>query len=416
MAFRSHGRNYWAFLWHAAFLALTMTFTDINTVLPSLVMRAGGSGAQLGLLTAIMVGTPLVGQLLFASYLHLKRRKKPFLIFGITLRVLALGGVALVLLREDALSGGTLLALVFLLMFLFSLSGAFAGVSYTDVLGKSLAKEERKSFFVTRQVLRSLGILVSALAVRQILAYMGYPENYARLFLLASGLLLTASLGFWVLREPPAPAPGTVSSVREVLASIPRVLRENPRLRHWVLVVNLTGFGLTLMPFYVAMARDSFGLSPARVGNFLFVQILGMLLSSWIWSRVVKRHGFSGVVLGCVAGGAALPLLALVLARTSLPIFMPVFFIMGMNISARKIGFDGLFIEITTDENRALHQGILGALSITGAAFPLVAGWLIDRVGFAPVFVAGSVLIATAAFFVRSACRGPTPSVMNNSS
>ena len=64
---RSDARNYYAFLWHATFLALTLTFTDVNTVLPSLIVRAGGGVRQVGLLTAIMVGTPIVGQLLFAA-------------------------------------------------------------------------------------------------------------------------------------------------------------------------------------------------------------------------------------------------------------------------------------------------------------------------------------------------------------
>ena len=60
-------RNLIAFLWHAVFLAFAATFTNINTILPSMVVKAGGSNFQVGILTAIMIGTPIIGELLFAS-------------------------------------------------------------------------------------------------------------------------------------------------------------------------------------------------------------------------------------------------------------------------------------------------------------------------------------------------------------
>jgi hypothetical protein len=73
---------------------------------------------------------------------------------------------------------------------------------------------------------------------------------------------------------------------------------------------------------------------------------------------------------------------------------------MGVAISARKIAFDGLLIEITTNSNRALHKGIVGAMSLTTALFPLVAGGLILWLGYAPVFILVSFLVSCAWFIV----------------
>jgi len=106
--------NFIAFLWHAVFLSFAATFTNINTILPSLVVKSGGSDFQVGLLTAIMVGTPIIGQILFASYLHLKRRKKPFLLLGINLRVLALALVSLILWQTGRYSESS--TIVFILL------------------------------------------------------------------------------------------------------------------------------------------------------------------------------------------------------------------------------------------------------------------------------------------------------------
>ena len=41
-----------------------------------------------------MIGLPLVAQLLFAGFLHTRPRKKPYLLLGINLRVLALAAGA----------------------------------------------------------------------------------------------------------------------------------------------------------------------------------------------------------------------------------------------------------------------------------------------------------------------------------
>jgi hypothetical protein len=115
-----------------------------------------------------------------------------------------------------------------------------------------------------------------------------------------------------------------------------------------------------------------------------------------LWATVVRRFGFRGVIRGCIACGASLPVLALLLVRGPLAGFVFVFLLMGVGLSARKIAFDGLFIEITTDENRGLHKGIVGATSVSTALFPLVAGALIGAMGYAPVFLLGTLMVTSA--------------------
>ena len=146
-------RNFGAFVWHATWLSITSAFTEINTVLPALILNAGGREIHVGVLTAIMVGGPLLTQLLFAVILSNKRRKKPYLLLGIYLRVLALAGAAWTLLRFDSLTATLVILLVYAWMLLFSTSGSFAGISYTDILGKSIQGSTRRRFFGLKQFL-----------------------------------------------------------------------------------------------------------------------------------------------------------------------------------------------------------------------------------------------------------------------
>ena len=90
-------KRYGNFLWHGSFLALTMAFVEINTVIPSLILKAGGGSFSVGLVSAILTGIPLIAQLLFAGFLISKPRKKPYLIFAIYLRIISLAALGFIL-------------------------------------------------------------------------------------------------------------------------------------------------------------------------------------------------------------------------------------------------------------------------------------------------------------------------------
>ncbi len=118
-------------------MAFVSTFVDVNTVLSSFILKIGGSSIHVGMITAISVGLPMITQLLFAGFLSGRSRKKPFLLMGIYIRVFALAGMGFTLSISDSSEPMRLLMMVFLWIGLFSLSGAFAEISYTDVGGNT---------------------------------------------------------------------------------------------------------------------------------------------------------------------------------------------------------------------------------------------------------------------------------------
>jgi len=400
--------NFKAFVWHATWLAFTSTFTDINTVLPGMILKVGGNQIHVGILTAIMVGVPMLTQLIFAGYLTPKPRKLPFLLLGIYLRVAALAGVAWTLSRFTSLDPTIVIFLVYGWMLIFTTSGSFAGVSYTDILGKSIAGKSRKRFFVVRQFISSGGILISALITRDLLKRFAYPQNYELLFIAAAGALFMAAFGFVAIREKPVENRFETSSFLQILKFIPAYLKEDANLRNFIIMNNLAGFATTLMPFYVVLARDTYSLKLADVGNFLLVQITGMILSNFLWSRIVKKHAFRGVLFIWTLLGSTLPVLALLLAHLApAPVFLILFFLNGATMSARRIAQGGALIEISENDNRALYSGINGAFNLTIALFPLVSGFAIAWLGYTPVFILGSLSMLSATIFVKRLNCGP---------
>jgi MFS family permease len=394
-------RNFIAFNWHAFWLALAQTFADKNTVLPGLILLSGGTQFELGLLTSIMIGIPMVSQLLFASYLTQKPYKKYFLLLGIYLRVVAFIGVALTLYSLDSSDPSFVIYSVFGWMFIFSVSGAFAGVSYTDILGKSISSVTRKRFFVTRQFLNSIGVLISALLVRAILKEVEYPNNYVYMFAAASVLLFIAAIGFIKLKERSSEILKVPKKFTEVLRSIPSIIRSDANLRNLVLSVNVLSVSFTMIQFYLSLVKSQSELSKEVIGNFLLFQIIGMILSNFIWFRFTKSKGFKGMFKITIVLYAFLPIMALIFA-----LFLPmeyfgiVFLLIGASFSAYKISSDSVLIEISDESNRALYSGIYGTLNLTMALFQLIIGVLISSLGFTTVFIISSLLTFSALFFL----------------
>ncbi len=390
-------RNFKAFVWHAVFLALTKNFVDINTVIPTMLIKAGGSSLHLGILTAIMVGGTGFMQIFFASFLTHRERTKKYLLIGINLRVGALLILGVLLSFAGSLEGGYVIGFILVLMTIFSFSGSFAGISYTDVLGKSISIDSRKSFFIVKQTLASTAVLASALLARRILRIYTYPENYSLLFILAGVLLLIGTGGFWAIKEKAAVLKGSLNR-KDRFKLFGIALRKDKNLRNYLYAVNTTSLGIAIIPFLIALAKKNFGLTGHSIGNFLLLQVAGMILANILFKFLAKGQRYKGIMAIHIISGALLPVLAL-LFQNNQNLFLILFPLSGLVLASREIAIPGILLEISTNENRAIYTGISGAGSISTIIFPILAGWMITTIGFTPVFVAAAALITLSFVF-----------------
>jgi len=391
--------NVHSFLWHAVFLALASNFMDVDTIIPSMLIKAGGTAFHLGLLTAIMLGGTRIFQLVFASRLSAKKHKKPFLIGAINIRVITLIVLSFVFYRSSSLSGDMIIWLIFILITIFALSGSYAGISYNDIFGKSILQSSRKRFFSVKQTVNSIGIFASAIIVRELIKRVGYPNNYSLLFLFAGVLLFIASMGFWRIKEIPSKVENK-SSVWDFIRMIPKEIRKNSNLKNYLLMINSLGLGISILPFLILFAKDNFDLTFRLIGNLLLFRTIGMLTASLIFYKISHKLNYRKLLIYNLFLGASLPLIALLLRNE--PTLYPYLFILsGMFVAMYRIGDAGVLMEISTNENRVLYTGISGAGTILTTIFPLVAGFLITAIGYTWVFIAISVLVLISFFFVR---------------
>ena len=388
--------NYYSFLWHAVFLALAQNFMDIDTIIPAMMIDAGGTPLHIGILTAIMIGSGRLSQLIFAPFLSNKPYKRKFLLSGINARIITLIGMTLLFVFSSTLSNNLILLLIFILIFIFSISGGFANINYTDILGKSVLQERRKHFFSIKQVVSSIGVLISAYFARYLLRIYDYPQNYTILFFIAAVLLIVASLGFWKIKEVAAENL-KIRHLREFFQIIKKEFKTNKKFAHYLLLTNTQGVSLVLLPFLILYAKETFGAGGQNIGNYLLLKVIGGVITGGIMFYGAKKIRYHYLLY-------IISLLSILITISILifpgDILFPYIFLFGGLVYAfYRIAIGGVLLEITTNKNRALYTGLSGAGNILPAIFPLLGGWIVNQFGFIPFFIIFIIIITISFYF-----------------
>lgn len=390
-------RNFYSLLWHAGFLAFGQVFMDVDTIIPSMMVDAGGSAVQVGILTAIMLGGASFTQLIYAPFISNYQFKKKFLLLGINARIFALLSMGLMLFFSSLIDESTIIQLIFILITVFSFGGAFANVGYTDILGKSVLEDSRKSFFSIKQVITGIILFFAALLVNKILALSVYPSNYGYMFFIACGALLISSLGFWNIKEV-TPSRMVVKNPKHFFHLIKTELKQNEKLKYFLGVINTMGISISLLPFVILYAKEFYNTQSADTGSFLLYKIIGSVLTGFILFFLAGRYKYRYLLYGSATLAFALPLF--ILFASGMPSFIIIFFIGGFIFTAYSISMNGVLLEVSGIENRTLYTGMVGAGNILPALFPLLGGWIIKQFGFQPFFILFMSVILSSLFFI----------------
>ncbi|MEA1973096.1 MAG: MFS transporter [Candidatus Cloacimonadota bacterium] len=392
-------KNYNSFIWHGVFLALAVNFTDMHTIIPAMLIKAGANSILLGLLTTILMGGGKFVQIIFAGTISNKSYKKKSLLLGINLRVIALFLLAFLLFISSSLPNYLLIILIFVFMTMFSFSGSYASIAYVDLTGKTILSADRKKFFSFKQSISSIGILISAILAKIILNNVPHPYNYGVLFIIAGILLFVASLGFWRITEFFTDINKKLSFI-EYLKHIPLELKKNRNLKNYLFIINNLGLGMSFIPFMVLFAKKNFDLSNEFIGNILLYKVLGILVTSLILYKRSNHFDYKKLLYFSLLLGILLPFLCLIFQNNYF-IFQLIFILSGVFLTTFKISQSGILIEISNNENRAKYAGISGAGSILPAIVPLLSGLMISFLGFTITFVTMSFLISLSFIFIH---------------
>jgi hypothetical protein len=392
-------RNFAGGLWHGAFLALGMALTQPTTIIAAFVADLTGSTVWVGGLSTVLTAAAAMPQLFVARWIEPRPTKMPFLLLAIYLRVASWAVLAgLVYLLGGSQPELLAWALVGLLA-IFYAGGGLGNIPYTDIIGKVIPPARRGAFFGGKEALAGPLSVGAALLAQRILVKVGYPNNYALLFALAAAGLAVASLGFWLMREPPrTDAPGRAQPWRAYWAQLATAAG---RLKTLVVVQLLTGFSLMALPFYVVYARQDLAAPAEAVGWFLFAQVTGGVLGNLLWARLVDRASSRTMLTVCALTSTAAPLLAIGLGTLGWWGLLPTFFLAGATFNGRRVGFQSALLELAPATERPTFAALNAVLILPLAVLPLLAGLMLQAWSFVALFGLAAGFVALGAAWSR---------------
>lgn len=399
---RYESRNFRLGILNRALAELGKTLADPSLVLALLVRQLGGSNTMVGLLSTIRYGGWLLPQLFVAGRIQNKPRKSPYYVKAELTRS---AGYAVIALAILAMPRTDLLLPVFFVLFAVSyLAHGVGSVPIFDVIGKVIPASQRSVFFARRNFWAGVVGFGAGLLVRQILN--AGPESppvdrYAWLILLSALFFALAVVAFWAIAEPVVQSDrGQISWARHVRHA-PGLLGRNPSYRRLVGTLVLMTVGQRLADsFYIVYATEVLGVPAAMAGIYLSSLVFSKIVSNLLWDRLSHRRESQVTLQLSAATALAVPVTALLISALAAPAafealsgsmlpgyaFVLVFLLMGLRDSGKHIGKRSVLLDIVPAPERPIYWGLLNTILGVVSLLPVLAGKMIDWLGFQPLF------------------------------
>jgi len=394
--------NFAAICGESASFQAGMVWADPFTVVAQFIGLLGGSTVLVGLLQFLQRVGYMLPQLPMAAIVGHRPRRRPYLRWGVLIFRLPFIAFVVYLWRAGVARPEVVLPFMLFAYFSVSFGNGVVALPWQDIIAKSIPPSIRGRFFGTMQFATAAAGFAIGFAVQYFLGPRGlaYPANYVLLFFLAAVFFTGSTVGCWLMREPVRPVLEQPERLREIVAGVPRFLREEGRFRNLVLV-SMLGTGLTLTrPFFTVYAVQRLGLAPQTVGLFIIAATLGGALFSLLWGHLNDTRGPRTPIRWCASLIFLTPLLALALPPLTrgleawwgcrgalLPYsFATVFLVAGASANGLWIATNNYLFDLASHEERPRYIAILATLAAPGALIPVVVGKLLESLSYPVVF------------------------------
>ena len=384
-----------------AFSEVGKTLADPNIVLSLFVRQLGASNILIGLLSTIRYAGWFIPQIFVAG--HVQHRVRRGFIYVAAEGSRCLGYLALAALIL-ALPTSPLLLPLFFAVFTFAYLGhGFGSVPRFDVIGRAIPASKRGSFFARANLIGGVFGFGAGFVVQALLRgdADGPPvQRYAWLILLSIVFYLLAIGVFRRITENDSPIQEGKPSMRRTLYGIPSLLRGNNGYRRLVNTLLLTDIARRVTdPFYIIFATEILGVPIYYAGMYLSVLVFSKIVSNVLWAWLSRWLDNRRILQLSSAAAFAVPAVTFAFALigrnggvSSGLGFASVFVLMGVRDSGKYIGKRSVFLDLISERDRPIHWGTLNLLLGLASFLPVLAGILIDGVGYTITFGIVSVV------------------------
>lgn len=367
------------------FITLAFSIISRETITPLLISNLTDSKIAIGLVPAIYSIAYYLPQLFAANHAERLKRKLPFVMVvgGLLERVPYLfAGLAILLFAEGAPIAALLC--IYLVIGLGALGNGVATPAWFSMIGKVLPVNRRGIFFGLSEGLGTLMGIIGAFFVGRVLDGMGYPLNFATLFLVAAVFMGISWIGLALNREPESPIVKEHIPFSHYFRRLPAILRDNHNFRRFLLSYSISRLSTMGVGFFIVFGNENFELSGADVGLLTAIligsQAAMQLLLGWLADK--RGHKANLTISGFALALAAL----LAMGASDLTGLVPAFILLGVGLASDHVSRLNIILEFAVPEDQPTFIGLTNTL-LAPVVFlaPIFGGWLADA-GFDALF------------------------------
>ena len=377
-------------------------FKTETIIMPAILDAVADAGFLRGMLPVIGRFGQSLPPLAFASRLsRMPLKKRPLVV-----TTLALAGCFGLLAAAWSVLAGRhplLLAVIYLTLYAgFAVSNGLNLLVLATLQGKLVPVASRGRLMLLNTTVGS--VLAIAAAVVLLGPWLEAGESaFDNIFLTTAVFFALAAFVPMLIHEPATLSESAADSGRRgqgiaaALRSWKAMLSADPGLARLCLVAMFFSVALFLFPHYQAFARDRLGTQLPSLLSWVVVQNVATGLASVVAGPATDRRGTRIVLVGLLACTAITPLLVVGLSllphATAGQLFWLVYVPLGINPILMRT-FSNAALELAPDlASQPRYVSLLGvALAAPFVVSPAV-GFLVDVIGFQPVFLGGTVVI-----------------------
>lgn len=406
-------RNFWLGVLNGLFFLLGETLIDPTLVIAAFVSRLTTSALWVGLVVPLLDGAWFLPQLWVSGYLQSQPRKMPLYRSTAVVRSIAwsLLTASIFLVKEPA----WLLAAFFITFGVAAIGAGLSGLSFLEIVGKTVPPQERGMFFAWRLTLGGLSGIAASVVVQWILgerSAVSFPNNFGVLFLIAAVLFVVGLRLFTRIDEPPDAATLPRAPFAAQLRRAAQTLRSDNNYRHFISLRSALMIAGSATPFFAIYVQQQLGGSLAMIGVYLAVIKMVTMFANLIFGRLSARWGHHRLMQIAAAAGALMTglVLALVMTASLIPIpgwaaslwLIPVFAISGIREAGIGVSGQSLLLDIAPQSDRSLYLGFTNTFLGVVLLSTGLSGVVVERLGFSALIL---VALAAHIFALYSALR-----------
>jgi len=378
-------RNYLLGIINGILMNFVDALTGSSTMLPLYLSTLTRSSIIIGLGSSMHEALWPLPQIFMAHFHEGKPYKKYVYDRTALVRSLMMFVIAFVILLNPA----GVLWIFLAALFTYHIFGGIAGLSFMDVVAKTVSSRRMTSFWGLRIAIGGILSILGGLAVKYILNSYPSPFDFYLIFISAAFTVTVGLFSFCLAEEPADSAQKKTESFLDFFKEGVKVLSGDRKFKYFYTVRILLGITASLEPFYMIYALRKLHMQPAAAGLMIAARMAGLVSSNFLWNHISKNKSVKHVLVAASAAGIFIPLIAVAAGLNSSLLYV-LFFLSGIFYSGIQVGSSSLLLIIAPDEKRPTYIGFFNTMIAPVYFFSIVHGAMIDSFSFYIPFAVAS--------------------------